>query len=140
MLWVKAFHIVFMVTWFAGLFYLPRLFIYHEAATDEAERSRLAIMEKRLFAIMTIGGALTAAFGLWMLFAYAWQAYSFQAWLKVKLILVLGLIGYHGWCWKLMRDLARGECRHGSRWLRFFNEVPGLFLIAIVVLTVVQPF
>lgn len=140
MLWVKAFHIVFMVTWFAGLFYLPRLFIYHQASTDDQERVRLSVMEKRLFAIMTIGGTLTAVFGLWLLFAYAWQAYSFQAWLRIKLLLVLGLVGYHAWCWKLMRDLAHGECRRSSRWLRFFNEVPGLFLIAIVVLAVVKPF
>lgn len=140
MLWVKAFHIVFLVTWFAGLFYLPRLFVYHVEADSSMEKSRLATMERRLFVIMTIGGVLTAVFGFWLLFDYAWSAYTHMGWLHAKLALVAGLAAYHAWCWKLMHDLAADRCRHGSRWMRLFNEAPGLFLIAIVVLAVVKPF
>lgn len=140
MLWIKAFHVVFMVTWFAGLFYLPRLFVYHVESSDDREAERLALMERRLFAIMTIGAVLTALFGFWLLYDYAWRAYAATGWLHVKLALVAGLAGYHAWTWKLMRDLAAGRCRHGTRWMRLFNEIPGLFLIAIVVLAVVKPF
>lgn len=140
MLWVKSFHVIFMVTWFAGLFYLPRLFVYHVEAQCEEQRDMLTVMERRLFAIMTIGAVLTALFGFWLMFAYAWSAYAAMGWLHLKLALVAGLAGYHAWCWKLMRDLARGRATHGSRWLRMFNELPGLFLIAIVILTLVKPF
>lgn len=136
MLWVKAFHIVFMVTWFAGLFYLPRLFIYHAAAQDEASRARFHVMERRLFAIMTIGMAATVAFGIWLIAGWFWPL---PRWLEIKLVLVVALIGYHFYCLRLIRRLAQGECPHSDRFLRYFNEIPGLFLIAIVVLAVVHP-
>lgn len=138
MLWLKAFHVVFVVTWFAGLFYLPRLFVYHVEASDAPSLERFQIMERRLFAIMTIGGALAALFGLAMILAAPGLLQS--GWLKLKLLLVLALIGYHLWCYRLMAALARGEKRHSSRWYRWFNEAPGLLLIAIVVLAVVKPF
>ncbi len=140
MLWIKAFHQIFMVTWFAGLFYLPRLFVYHAVAVDDAEKQRLAVMERRLFGIMTIGACLTAILGFWLLFEYAWRAYSSFGWLHAKLLLVAGLVGYHAWCWWLMKRFAGGEVPHSQRWFRIFNEVPALFLIAIVVLAVVKPF
>jgi putative membrane protein len=136
MLWLKAFHVVFVVTWFAGLFYLPRLFVYHVATAEPQGRTRFELMERRLFAIMTIGAAGTVLFGLAMLVAA--PAYLAFTWLRVKLLLVAALIGYHHWCRRLMRQLAAGSPR-SQRWYRLFNEVPGLLLIAIVVLAVVKP-
>ena len=137
MLWLKAFHIVFVVSWFAGLFYLPRLFIYHCATTDAPGLERFALMEQRLFALMSLAGALAVAFGLAMVTTE--PAYLEFTWLRVKLVLVATLIGYHLWCYALMRALIEGRNRHSQRWFRFFNEVPGLLLIAIVVLVVVKP-
>jgi len=137
MLWLKAFHIVFVVTWFAGLFYLPRLFVYHSAASDAVGRERFMVMERRLFALMTVGGALAIAFGISMVAAA--PAYLAFHWLRVKLVLVAGLILYHFWCYRLIGDLRDGRNSRSQRWYRIFNEVPGLFLIAIVVLAVVKP-
>jgi protoporphyrinogen IX oxidase len=137
MLWLKAFHIVFVVTWFAGLFYLPRLFVYHSAASDALGLERFALMERRLFGLMTIGGALAIALGISMV-ALA-PGYLDFLWLRVKLALVAALIVYHLWCLKLMRDLRGGHNRHSQRWYRIFNEVPSLLLIAIVVLAVLKP-
>jgi len=138
MIWLKAFHVVFVVTWFAGLFYLPRLFVYDAAAADPAHAAQLRVMQRRLFAIMTIGGALAAIFGA-SLIVLAPEYLQF-GWLRVKLILVAALIGYHIWCYALMRALATGKARHSQRWYRLFNEVPSVLLIAIVILAVVKPF
>ena len=138
MLWLKALHVIAVVTWFAGLFYLPRLFIYHAGATDPVSVGRFEIMERRLFAIMTIGATLSVIFGLSMLIAL--PAYLLMGWLKLKLVLVALLIGYHIYCHKLMRDFAAQRNTRSSKWLRVFNEVPALFLIAIVILAVVKPF
>jgi protoporphyrinogen IX oxidase len=137
MLWLKAFHIVFVVTWFAGIFYLPRLFLYHAAATDPVSIERFQTMEKRLFGIMTIGATLTLLFGVSILSVVPGLLQA--GWLHAKLTLVLMLIGYHGWCYLLMRDLRNGRKR-SSTWYRVFNEVPSVLLIAIVVLAVVKPF
>lgn len=136
MLWLKAFHVVFMVTWFAGLFYLPRLYVYHVTTADADGRARFEVMERRLFAIMTIGAIGTLAFGIAMIIAA--PGYLALGWLRLKLALVAALIGYHLWCYRLMRQLACGSGR-SQRWYRFFNEVPGLLLIAIVILAVVKP-
>jgi putative membrane protein len=138
MLWLKAFHIVFVVTWFAGIFYLPRLFIYHAAATDALGIERFQTMERRLFAIMTIGASLTLLFGLAMIAIT--PALLATGWLRIKLTLVAALIGYHVWCYYLMSDLRAGRNRRSPTWYRVFNEVPALLLIAIVVLAVVKPF
>jgi len=138
MLWLKAFHIVFVVTWFAGLFYLPRLFVYHAAALDEVGRARFKVMERKLFVMMTIGAVLAAFFGISLLMLV--PAFLENGWLHVKLVLVLLLAGYHVWCYRLLRAFNRDENRHSERWYRAFNEVPSLFLIAIVVLAVVKPF
>ena len=136
MLWLKAFHVVFVVTWFAGLFYLPRLFVYHVTTPDAAGRTRFAVMERRLFAIMTIGALGALLFGLAMLVAA--PAYLGFGWLRLKLLLVAVLIAYHLWCYRLIGELASGGGR-SQRWYRFFNEVPGMLLIAIVILAVVKP-
>ncbi|HKQ81351.1 MAG TPA: CopD family protein [Steroidobacteraceae bacterium] len=138
MLWIKALHVVFVVTWFAGLFYLPRLFIYHATATDPVSQDRFVVMERRLFVIMTIGAALAAAFGLGMV--VLGPGYLAQGWLQVKLVLVLGLVGFHVTCWRLMQQLRNGTLRRSSRWLRWFNEVPTVLLLAIVILAIVKPF
>ena len=137
MLWLKAFHIVFVVTWFAGIFYLPRLFLYHAAATDTVSVERFQTMEKRLFGITTIGATLTLVFGVSILSVVPGLLQA--GWLHAKLTLVLVLIAYHGWCYLLMRDLRNGR-KHSSTWYRVFNEVPSVLLIAIVVLAVVKPF
>jgi putative membrane protein len=138
LLWLKAFHVMAMVTWFAGLFYLPRLFVYHADARDPPGIERFHIMERRLFAIMTVGAVATLVFGIAMLVAF--PRYLSMGWLHVKLALVALLIAYHGYCYKLMRDFAQNRNAHTARWYRLFNELPSLFLIGIVALAVVKPF
>jgi len=137
MLIVKSLHIIFMVTWFAGLFYLPRLFVYHAMSDDRASLERFKIMERKLFfGIMTPGAVLTVASGLWL-----WLGWGFYGgWLHAKLLLVLVLIGYHVWCGKLLVDFRRGANRHGHVWYRWFNEFPVLVLFAVVFLVVMKPF
>jgi protoporphyrinogen IX oxidase len=143
MLWLKAFHVIFVVTWFAGLFYLPRLFVYHVEASEAVVRERLKVMQRRLLMITHVGGALALVFGIalmgwWMVNA---PTYLHQgAWFHLKLLLVVGLIGYHLMLVRMVRQFARDELRHSSRWLRLFNEVPALLLIGIVILVVVKPF
>jgi putative membrane protein len=137
MLWLKAFHVVAVVTWFAGLFYLPRLYVYHADAQDSISVRRFEIMERRLFAIMTIGAVAAVALGAAMLVAA--PAYLAMGWLRVKLLLVLVLIAYHVFCYRLMRDFAQNRNSHGAKWYRGFNEVPSLLLVAIVLLAVVKP-
>ena len=136
--WIKAWHVIFMVTWFAGLFYLPRLFVYHATTTDSAGIERFRVMETRLFAIMTIGAVLTAAFGAWLIALN--PALLDAGWLRAKLALVVLLIGYHAWVGRLVREFAAGRNAHSARWYRWFNEVPGLLLIGIVLLAVARPF
>jgi putative membrane protein len=138
LLWLKAVHVMAMVTWFAGLFYLPRLFVYHADASDPIGVERFLIMERRLFAIMTVGAVATLVFGTAMLVAF--PPYLAMGWVHVKLALVALLIAYHGYCYKLMRDFAQNRNARTARWYRLFNEVPSLFLIAIVALAVVKPF
>jgi putative membrane protein len=136
-LWLKAFHIIFVVTWFAGLFYLPRLFVYHAATTDTTSLERFKIMERRLFMMMTLGALLTIVFGISTLLAV--PSYLQQPWMRIKLLLVALLIAYHLWCYRLLKQFAAGRNLHSQRWYRWFNEVPSLLLIAIVLLVVVKP-
>jgi putative membrane protein len=138
MLWIKAWHVIFMVTWFAGLFYLPRLFVYHASATDTAGIERFRVMERRLFTIMTIGAVMTAVFGLWLLILS--PGLLATGWMRVKLALVVLLIGYHAWTWRLVQDFGAGRNAHGPVWYRWFNETPSLLLIGIVLLAVARPF
>ncbi len=140
-MWLKAFHLIFMVTWFAGLFYLPRLFVYHAMAEDEIGRERFKIMERKLyFGIMTPGMLLTWLFGLWMLWDYAWDLYGAQGWLHAKLALLGGLVLYHLACGKWLLDFRRDRNVHSHVFYRWINEIPVLFLIAIVILATVKPF
>ena len=142
MLWVKAFPIIFVVTWFAGLFYLPRLFVYHAemqaAGSDQAGHERFLVMERRLMGITHIGATLATVFGLWLL----WLLPGFlqTGWLHVKFGLVLLLLGYHGFCARLCGDFRRDSNSRSSRWFRLFNEIPALLLVVIVCLVVVKPF
>jgi putative membrane protein len=138
MQWVKAFHVIAMVTWFAGLFYLPRLFVYHADATDAVGIERFKIMERRLFALMTIGATVTVLLGLTML-AMA-PRYLTMGWLLLKLALVPLLVIYHAYCYKLLLNFAHDRNVRSAKWFRAFNEVPSLLLMAIVVLAVVKPF
>ena len=141
MLWVKAFHVIFMVTWFAGLFYLPRLFVYHAMSDDQTSIERFKIMERKLFyGIMTPGGLITLVLGLWMLFDYALQIYASMFWLYTKLALALLLIAYHAYCWKLLQDFKHDRNKHSHVWYRWFNELPVLLLIAMIILVIVKPF
>ncbi len=136
MLLVKALHIVFMVTWFAGLFYLPRLFVYHALSSDAPSVERFRVMERKLYyGIMTPGAVLTIVFGTWL-----WLGYGIGgAWLHAKLALVALLVGYHLYCGKLLRDFKQDRNRHGHVWYRWFNELPVVLLIAIVLLVVFKP-
>ena len=136
-LFVKSLHIVFMVTWFAGLFYLPRLFVYHAQAEDRVSLERFKVMERKLYwGIATPGGVLTIAFGLWLWLAWFPDA---GAWMHAKLALVALLVGYHLWCGKLLRDFRDGRNRRSHVWYRWFNEFPVLVLVAIVLLVVIKP-
>jgi putative membrane protein len=137
-LWLKGLHVVFMVTWFAGLFYLPRLFIYHTAATDIASRDRFTIMEVRLFAIMTIGAIVTAVLGAWLLFIN--PGLLEMGWFRTKLALLAGLIAFHWRCYVWIARLRTGSPSEDTQWLRWYNEIPTIFLIAIVLLAVVKPY
>ena len=138
MLWFKAFHIVGVVTWFAAMFYLPRLFVYHTAATDAMSIERFKVMERRLFAMMSVGAALALVFGIATLLMV--PGFLQAGWMHAKLTLVVGLIVYHGWCRRLMMDFRNDRNRRSERWYRIFNEVPMLFLLGIVILVVVKPF
>lgn len=138
MLWLKAFHIVFIVTWFAGLFYLPRLYVYHADTQDAVSIARFKVMERRLFAIMTLGALLAAVFGLSMIVA-APGLLDF-GWLHLKLVLVVALIAYHVWCQRLLIAFRDDRNTRSAGWFRAFNEIPSLLLIAIVLLAVLKPF
>jgi putative membrane protein len=148
MLWLKAFHIVGVVSWFAALLYLPRLFVYHSqiqsagapgaGIDDTLGNARFKVMERKLFMIMTIGAVVAIGFGVSML-ALA-PDYLLMRWLHVKLALVLVLVGYHGACLALLQQFAADRNSHSERWFRLFNEIPALLLIAIVILVVVKPF
>lgn len=139
MLWVKAFHIIFMVTWFAGLFYLPRLFVYHAAATDETSDQRFKVMERKLFyGIMTPGAIITIALGFWLIHLMGYALLS-MFWMQTKLLLIGILVVYHIYCGKLLIDFKHNNNRHGHVWYRWFNEFPVLILIAVVLLVVLKP-
>jgi putative membrane protein len=141
MLWTKALHLIFMVTWFAGLFYLPRLFVYHAMSEDSLSIERFKIMERKLYyGIMMPGGLLTLLFGFWTLWLNGWAAYAGMLWLHVKLVLVALLVIYHLYCGKLLQDFKYDRNRHSHVWYRVFNEIPVIFLIAIIILAVVRPF
>lgn len=136
MLWIKSLHIIFMVTWFAGLFYLPRLFVYHAMCTDQAGNERFKVMERKLYyGIMTPGAVLTIVFGVWL-----WLGYGFAGgWLHAKLVLVILLVIYHIYCGRLLKAFKEDRNQRGHVYYRWFNELPVLILFAVVILVVVKP-
>ena len=136
MLWLKAFHILFVVSWFAGLFYLPRIFVNHAMAEEPAVRERLKLMERKLYKFVTPIGALAVITGLWLWFGYGFSG----GWLHVKTALVAGLVGYHLYCGHLVNEFAADRNTRSHVWFRFFNEVPVLVLLVVVILVVVKPF
>jgi putative membrane protein len=138
LLWLKAAHVFGVIAWFAGLFYLPRLFVYHAGASDKISHERFIVMERRLYVMMSIGAALAVGFGICMILAA--PAYLAQRWLEVKLLLVALLIAYHLYCAKLKGDFAANRNSRSAKWYRAFNEVPSLLAIGIVILAVVKPF
>ena len=140
-MWLKALHLIFMVTWFAGLFYLPRLFVYHAMSDDAISIERFKVMERKLYYGITLPGMIaTWVFGVWMLADYAWAVYGTQGWLHAKLALLVLLTLYHFWCGKIVGDFKHDRNRRGHVWFRWFNEVPVLFLVGIIILASVKPF
>lgn len=136
MLWIKALHIIFVTSWFAGLFYLPRLFVNHAMVNDAATLARLEMMEHKLYRFMLPLAVLALGFGFWL-----WLVYGIKGgWLHAKLTLVAGLVVYHAYCGKLMREFKAGNNQRSHVWYRWFNEIPVLVLFAVVILVVVKPF
>jgi|GEM_PF-5786 len=139
MLWIKAFHVIAMVTWFAGLFYLPRLFVYHAMSSDEISNQRFKIMERKLYyGITTPGAIFTIGLGIWLL-SYNFSGYLQIGWMQAKLSLVFILIFYHLYCGKLLNDFKRDSNRYSHVFYRWLNELPTLVLIAVVILVIVKP-
>lgn len=133
---VKSLHIIFVITWFAALFYLPRLFVYHASTTDEAGNARFKVMERKLFIMMTIGGTLAAIFGIWL-----WLGYGRSGnWLMLKLVLVLALIGFHIYCGKIVAVFREDRNTRDEKFYRWLNEFPTLILFGVVMLAVMKPF
>lgn len=139
MLWTKAIHIFFVVAWFAGLFYLPRLYVYHADAQDPISHERFCVMERRLYIMTTLGMVGTWVFGLWTLMIGP-QVWLQAGWLHAKLGLVVLLSAYHGWLKTRLRAFAQGRNDKSARFYRWMNEVPSLLLLAIVLLVVLKPF
>lgn len=139
MLWIKALHIIFVITWFAGIFYLPRLFVYHAGATDQINSDRFKVMERKLYsAIMVPSAYLASLWGLWLVVLQP-QFYLTQVWFYLKLVLFFCLLGYHLYCGYLIKIFARNANTHSHVFYRWFNEIPVLILIVIVILVVVKP-
>jgi protoporphyrinogen IX oxidase len=140
MLWVKAFHIIAVVTWFAGIFYLPRLFVYHAAANDEISRERFKIMERKLYkGIMWPSMIVVISLGIWLI-SFNAGYYLSSGWMHAKLTLVTLLVGYHLYCGKLIQRFRDDQNQRDHVYYRWFNEIPVLILVAVVILVVVRPF
>ena len=138
-LWPKGLHLIFMVSWFAGLFYLPRLFVHHAMTDEEAVNAKFKVMERKLYRFTTPWMVLTLVFGFWMLFAGAWTAWGSMLWLQIKLGLVALLVVYHFYCGKLLADFKNDQNQHSHVWYRWFNELPLLLMVAIILLAVLKP-
>lgn len=140
MLWVKAFHIVAVVTWFAAIFYLPRLFVYHASSEDEASNERFKIMERKLYrGIMWPSMIAVIALGVWLL-SFSWSYYLSSSWMHAKLTLVFLLVIYHLYCGHLIKQFKADKNHHSHVFYRWFNEIPVFILIPVVILVVVRPF
>jgi putative membrane protein len=140
MLWIKSLHIVFVISWFAGLFYLPRIFVNLAMETDLHANTRLLLMARRLYRFMTMLAIPAIIFGLWLWLGYGIGKGPGNAWLHVKLAVVILLIGYHHACGSLLKKFENGRNKRSDRWYRWFNEVPVIGLLIIVVMVVVKPF
>lgn len=140
-MWLKALHLISMVTWFAGLFYLPRLFVYHAMSSDTISIERFKIMERKLYwGITTPGMVLTLGFGIWMLVSYAWALYGHSGWLHAKLAVLVLMVIYHIQCGRWLMLFKRDQNRRSHVYYRWMNEVPVLFLVVIILLAVLKPF
>ncbi|MBL4794144.1 MAG: protoporphyrinogen oxidase HemJ [Pseudomonadales bacterium] len=140
MLWVKAFHVIAVICWFAGIFYLPRLFVYHSMSSDSVSIERFKIMERKLYrGIMTPSAVIAVLLGLWMVID-GWSYYKDATWLHIKFLLVIVLIGYHGYCGKLLKLFAANQNQKSDVFYRWFNEFPVAILVAVVILVIVKPF
>jgi protoporphyrinogen IX oxidase len=137
MLWIKTLHIVFVVSWFAGLFYLPRIFVNLAMAETQAEKDRLNLMARKLYRFVTPIMWLTLVFGFWLWFGYFWPT---PKWLWAKVVVVIMLIGYHHVCGRLLKDFAAGRNSRSHVWFRWFNEIPVIILFLVTILVVVKPF
>jgi putative membrane protein len=139
-LWIKALHVFFMIAWMAGIFYLPRLFVYHAQTDNQSVRDQFKIMERRLWWFVTPFAFLTLIFGLWLIFSYGLAWFKISTWLHIKLLLVVALYGYHFYLFKLLKQFAADNNQHSSRFYRVLNEAPVLVLLAIVCLAIVKTF
>jgi putative membrane protein len=140
-MWLKALHLISMVAWFAGLFYLPRLYVYHAMSEDETSKERFKVMERKLFyGIMTPAAVVTFIFGFWMLFDYAWAMYGSSGWLHTKLFLLALMLVYHYFCWLWLEDFKHDRNQRDHIFYRWMNEIPTLFLLGIIILATVKPF
>ncbi|EWH10057.1 hypothetical protein DS2_09702 [Catenovulum agarivorans DS-2] len=139
-LWVKALHIIFMVAWFAGIFYFPRLLVYHAESTDASVQQQLKVMERRLLYFVTPFAILTGVFGVWLIMLYGAEWFKVSGWLHTKLLLVVLLYGYHAYCFKLLKTFQQDLNRRSGKFYRFVNELPVLILFAAVILAVVKPY
>ena len=140
MLWVKALHIVFVASWFAGLFYLPRIFVNLALEKDATATERLILMARKLYRFMTLLMIPALAFGLWLWLGYGIGKGPGNGWMHAKLAIVVLLVGYHHGCGALLKKFERGENKRGDTWYRWFNEVPVIGLLAAVILVVVKQF
>ncbi len=138
-MWLKSLHIFFMVAWFAGLLYLPRIFVNHAMTDDEKISNQLKTMERKLYRFITPWMILTVIFGVWMLYDYAWAAYGSMLWLHIKLKLVAVLVIYHFWCGQIVKAFAKDKNTRSHIWYRWFNEIPVIFLLAIILLAGLKP-
>jgi len=140
MLWIKAFHLIALICWFAAIFYLPRLFVYHAASTDKVGQERFKIMERKLYrGIMTPSALVTVLLGTWML-VDNWGFYRTQGWMHAKLGLVVLLIVYHLFCYRFLINFRDDKNSRNETFFRWFNEVPVLLLTGIIILVIVRPF
>lgn len=137
--WLRALHIIFMVAWFAGIFYLPRLFVYHADTSTPEVHTVFTVMERRLLYFVTPFALLTLLFGLLIMYSWGVPVGNLPLWLHIKFALVIVLYAYHAYCFKLLRDFANQRNRKSARWYRIFNEMPVLILFAVVLLAVLKP-
>lgn len=139
-LWLKALHIFFMVAWMAGIFYLPRLFVYHASTENQAVKDQFKVMERRLWFFVTPFAILTLVFGIALIWTYGMAWFKLSHWLHAKIVFLLAIYIYHFYLFKLMKQFAKDDNRHSSRFYRVLNEAPVLVLLAIIILAVVKPF